>query len=323
MNVLSLFDGISCGQVALEHAGIKVDRYFACEIKPEAIKVTQHNYPKTIQLGDVTKVDGQGLPRIDILIGGSPCQGFSNAGKMLNFDDPRSKLFFEYVRLLKELKPKYFLLENVRMKQEWQDIISEHLGVKPIRINSKLVSAQLRDRYYWTNIPVEIPEDRGILLQDILENGITDRLKSRAILESEGRPLRNQEKMLRRYIQTGFTTIIYDNINTLLRVKEATNVGYTDIYQGQGVDLSYPTSKTRRGRAMRDKLHTITEAHNEYYLFEGETIRYLTQTELERCQTLPDGYTSILARNKAAGCIGDGWTVDVISHIFNGININD
>jgi DNA (cytosine-5)-methyltransferase 3A len=171
MNVLSLFDGISCGQVALERAGIKVDKYFACEIKPEAIQVTQHNYPNTLQLGDVTKISSKDLPKIDLLIGGSPCQGFSNAGKMLNFEDPRSKLFFEYVRLLKELKPKYFLLENVRMKQEWQDIISEHLGVYPIRINSRLVSAQLRDRYYWTNIPCTKPKDRRIMLQDILEGG--------------------------------------------------------------------------------------------------------------------------------------------------------
>ena len=136
MNVLSLFDGMSCGQIALNKVGIKYENYFASEIDEPAIKVTQHNYPNTIQLGDVTKIKASDLPQIDLLIGGSPCQGFSFAGKQLNFEDERSKLFFEFVRLKNELQPKYFLLENVKMKQEWQDVISEQLGVKPIRINS-------------------------------------------------------------------------------------------------------------------------------------------------------------------------------------------
>ena len=141
MKVLSLFDGISCGQVALERAGIKVDNYFASEIDKYAIKVTQKNYPNTIQLGDVCNIKGNELPKIDLLIGGSPCQGFSFAGKQLNFNDPRSELFFEFVRILKEVKPKYFLLENVKMKKEYQNVISKHLGVEPIEINSALVSA--------------------------------------------------------------------------------------------------------------------------------------------------------------------------------------
>src|SRR5574344_2500072 len=140
-NILSLFDGMSCGQIALNRAGIEYDNYFASEIDKYAIKVTQHNYPNTIQIGDVTQVKGADLPKIDLLLGGSPCQGFSNAGKQLNFNDPRSKLFFEYVRLLRECNPKYFLLENVKMKKEFQDVITEHLGVEPIKINSALVSA--------------------------------------------------------------------------------------------------------------------------------------------------------------------------------------
>lgn len=169
MNVLSLFDGISCGQVALERAGIQVDKYYASEIDKYAIQVTQKNHPNTIQLGDVKNIKGNELPKIDLLIGGSPCQGFSFAGKQLNFEDPRSGLFFEYVRILKEVKPKYFLLENVKMKKEYQDIISGMLGVEPIEINSSLVSAQNRKRLYWTNIPnVELPEDKGILLKDIV-----------------------------------------------------------------------------------------------------------------------------------------------------------
>ena len=171
MNVLSLFDGLSCGQLALNRAGIKYDKYFASEVDKHAIKVTQHNHPNTIQLGDVTQIKGQDLPQIDLLIGGSPCQGFSFAGRQLNFDDPRSKLFFEFVRLKEELNPKYFLLENVVMKQEFQDVITEYIGVKPIKINSNLVSAQTRERLYWTNIPnVDQPEDLGITLEDILED---------------------------------------------------------------------------------------------------------------------------------------------------------
>jgi len=179
MNVLSLFDGMSCGQIALDQLGIPVDKYFAAEIDKHAIKVAKANYPDTIHLGDVRDIQPDDLPKIDLLIGGSPCQGFSFAGQQLNFDDPRSMLFFEYVRLLKALNPRYFLLENVKMKKESQDIISEYLGVEPIEINSNLVSAQNRRRLYWTNIPVDgLPEDKGIVLADILEDGFTDRDKS-------------------------------------------------------------------------------------------------------------------------------------------------
>ena len=184
MNILSLFDGISCGQVALERIGAKIDNYYAYEIDKYAIQVTQKNYPHTIQCGDVTKADfTQYKGKIDILMGGSPCQGFSFAGKQLNFEDARSKLFFEFVRALKECEPKYFLLENVKMKKEYQDIISSYLGVEPIEINSALVSAQNRKRLYWTNIPnVTLPEDKGILLKDIVHEGEDDREKL-AILE--------------------------------------------------------------------------------------------------------------------------------------------
>ena len=170
INVLSLFDGLSCGSIALERAGIQVNSYYASEIDKWAIQIANKNYPGIIQLGDVTKFDETKLPKIDLLIGGSPCQGFSFAGKQLNFDDPRSKLFFVYVYMLKQLKPKYFLLENVRMAKQSQDVISEHLGVQPIKINSSLVSAQNRVRLYWTNIPnVTQPEDKGLKLKDILE----------------------------------------------------------------------------------------------------------------------------------------------------------
>ena len=170
MNVLSLFDGMSCGRIALDRLGIPVDKYYASEIDKYAIQVSEANYPDIIRLGDVCDVKAEDLEPIDLLIAGSPCQGFSFAGKQLAFDDPRSALFFEFVRLLKECKPKYFLLENVRMKKEFLDIISEQVGCEPIFINSALVSAQNRQRFYWTNIPgIEQPEQKGIVLRDILE----------------------------------------------------------------------------------------------------------------------------------------------------------
>lgn len=270
MNVLSLFDGMSCGRIALERIGIKVDNYYSSEIEPNAIKVTQRNYPDTVQLGDVTKWREWELPKIDLLIGGSPCQGFSFAGKQLNFDDPRSKLFFEYVDVLESVKPKYFLLENVRMKQEYQDIISEYLGVKPIKINSSLVSAQNRIRYYWTNIPgVEQPEDEGILLKDVIENGFVDRDKSLCLLEAYSRPRPKITDMYRRYKEKSFEQVVFF-----------------------GQDLN------------------------------PENLRILTQQEMEKLQTVPVGYTQPLKRNEAASLLGNGWTVDVIAHIFKGIKDN-
>lgn len=180
MRVLSLFDGLSGCQLALKKAGHKVDTYYAAEIDKYAIQVTQANFPNTIQLGDVTKVTAAELGKIDLLAGGSPCQGFSFAGKQLNFNDPRSALFFEFVRLLKECREinpgVLFLLENVKMKKEYQDVISEYLGVQPIEINSALVSAQNRKRLYWTNIPdIKQPEDKGIFLKDILETEVDEK----------------------------------------------------------------------------------------------------------------------------------------------------
>ena len=174
-NVLSLFDGMSCGQLALDTLGIKVNNYFASEIDPYAIKIAKKNYPNTKHIGSVVDVKGADLPKIDLLIGGSPCQSFSNAGERTGMDG-KSKLFWEFVRVLKETNPTYFLLENVRMKKEWENIITEQLGVKPILINSRLVSAQNRPRLYWTNIPnIEQPLDRGLVLADILEDTWDDK----------------------------------------------------------------------------------------------------------------------------------------------------
>ncbi len=185
MNVLSLFDGMSCTQIALKNLGIKVDKYYASEIDKYAIKVARENFPNTVHLGDIKNITGSDfICDIDLIVAGSPCQGFSFAGKQLAFDDPRSALFFEFVRLLKEVKPKYFLLENVRMKKEHMDVISQQVsdiypecsngslfGIEPIKINSALVSAQNRNRLYWTNIPnIEQPKDIGLVLRDVLED---------------------------------------------------------------------------------------------------------------------------------------------------------
>ncbi len=171
INVLSLFDGISCGQIALERSGININNYFASEIDQTAIKITQKNYPNTIQVGDITKLRKKILPQIDLLIGGSPCQGFSSMGNHLNFEDKRSYLFFEYVRILKELNPKYFLLENVHMKKEWIAIISNHLQTLPIEINGDLLSASRRRRLFWSNIPnLTQPKDKLITFDDINTN---------------------------------------------------------------------------------------------------------------------------------------------------------
>lgn len=179
MIVLSLFDGMSCGRLALERAGVQVTKYYASEVDKYAIQVSKNNYPDVIQLGDINNWTNWSIETPDLVIGGSPCQGFSFAGKQLAFDDPRSALFWKYVEIVRHYKPKYFLLENVRMKKEHLQVITDALGVEPICINSALVSAQNRVRYYWTNIPnVTQPTDKGIVLKDIIEHGVCDRDKS-------------------------------------------------------------------------------------------------------------------------------------------------
>ena len=571
MNVLSLFDGMSCGQIALDQLGIKVDNYFAAEIDKFAIQVAEKNYPNTIHLGDVKQIRGDVLPQIDLLIGGSPCQGFSFAGKQLNFDDPRSALFFEFVRLLDETKPKYFLLENVRMKQEYQDVITEYLGVKPILINSALVSAQNRNRLYWTNIPnITQPEDRGLLLRDVLEdiNEFDRTCEPREFSEDSlchhsatATDIKGNDSIKRVYAQTGksptlttmqgghrepkvtivpeivkvrkhevdveklqktlrehrkpikqivehlgvkkttvehwfrtdssfsipdedvwfdlksflgietdefdksitefeiregvyemanrvynpdykaptvvasqvskvscgrlvnrrinpetgkrddynqdlelepriepreddksgcLTTVTKDNVvirdmpdefiqqeirkllgdskykdNFMWRfdkqgrilvmrpdglkiqrigriafpdnkseivtslaqphvvdtlyVREATKKGFAEIKPGECFDATFPNSKTRRGRAMREKSNTLMAANFEYNHWNGYSYRKLTPIECERLQTVPDNYTEGVSKSQRYKMLGNGWTVEVIKHIFKNI----
>ena len=297
MNVLSLFDGMSCGQIALNKSGIKYDNYFASEIKTHAIKVTQHNFPNTIQLGSVLDVKASELPKIDLLIGGSPCQDFSSANKeKLGLQGEKSGLFYEYLRLLKECEPKYFLLENVAMDDYSYAAISKMLGTYPTNINSELVSGQLRQRSYWTNIGPEhidlfgnrysmIPQPRNkkIKFQDLLDNGYTDRLKARCLLESESRNPGSTFSSLRRYMIQGFINVIFKDKETF------------------------------------EKYSKMTEDEMKANFIDGD-IRKLNQNEMERLQTVPNGYTSILKRNDAACLLGDGWTIDVICHILSYLN---
>ena len=306
MNVLSLFDGISCGRVALDRAGIKVNNYYASEIDKSAIKVTMQNYPKTIQVGDVSKLTSNMFPKIDLLIGGSPCQGFSRQGLHLNFKDSRSKLFFEYVRLLKELNPKYFLLENVKMKKEYQDIISDYLKIQPIEINSKLVSAQNRPRLYWTNIQnLKQPDNKEILLKDILENiDVANYIVKDGIKFQQG-------------ISDNSIRLVNVN-NGETRITQAVKSGYIVANNGDGINLSFPLSKSRRGRVIKQKSSTLDCACNLCVYING-TIRRYAINELEKLQTLPKDYTAGISDRNRIKCIGNGWTVDVISHILKNI----
>lgn len=311
LNVLSLFDGMSCGQIALNRVGIEYDNYFASEIDKHAIKVTQKNYPGTKQLGDVTKVKGADLPKIDLLIGGSPCQGFSFAGKGLNFDDPRSKLFFEFVRLKNETQPKYWMLENVKMKQEHQNIISELLGVKPILINSDLVSAQSRERLYWTNIPINgMPVDKGILLKDIIEIGEPIKDKSQTILATLYKE--NAKSMIKRNKAELLVKMSIENP----RIKElsVTDRGirpHRNDKRKSGISeigtIHYPDTKS----------YTITANHAPKVLTEIIGWRKLSPIECERLQTVPDNYTDCVSDTQRYKMLGNGWTVDVIAHILS------
>jgi len=303
MNVLSLFDGMSCGRIALDKAGIKVDKYFASEIDKYAIKVAKANYPDTVHVGDVQEIQAADVGEIDLLIGGSPCQGFSFAGKQLNFDDPRSQLFWEYVRLLRDLQPSYFLLENVKMKKQSMDVITEALGVEPIFINSSLVSAQNRQRYYWTNIPVDgLPEDKGIVLNDILEDGFSDRVKAHCIDANyfKGGNLKSYFEKHRRQLVFSKDGLCH--------------VGDADIRGNDNVRRVYHPD----GKA--PCLTTMGGGHREPKTLTSDTTwRKLTPLECERLQTVPEGYTNHVSNTQRYKMLGNGWTVDVIAHILKGM----
>ena len=332
MNVLSLFDGMSCGQIALERAGKHVNKYFASEIDDNTIFVTQKNFPNTIQLGDIKNWENWDLPPIDLIIGGSPCQGFSVAGKQLNFDDPRSKLFFEFVAILKALKPKYFLLENVKMKKDYQYIISECLNIEPIEIDSALVSAQMRKRLYWTDIPgVQPPKDKEIMLKDIIESGIVDREKSLCLDANyyKGGNLKQYFEKHRRQLvfeaKNGKkVTINPQDIFTPKSFYETR----TELGKQARKEIRLATGKDSTPRS-KDHKHYIVQKHEKanclvtvdsflnWIIDKDYYCRKLTVLECERLQTVPENYTKGVSNTQRYKMLGNGWTVDVLSHIFS------
>lgn len=299
MNVLSLFDGMSCGQIALNRAKIKYDNYFASEVDKYAIQVTMKNYPNTIQLGDVTEIKSLNLPKIDLLIGGSPCQSFSFCGKQLGMTtsdnieitnleqylllknqqfifNGQSYLFWEYVRLLKELKPKYFLLENVMMKDYWKNIITDTLQVNPVMINSNIVSAQERKRLYWTNIDqISQPNNKGLYLKDIMEH-----------------------KVDKKY---DITERFYKKVKGTLSYKKSRN------------NIRTPEQKSK---TLTTSGHGISNSGSTNIKLSDDYLRIPTPIECERLQTVPDNYTDNVSNRQRYRMLGNGWTVDVITHIF-------
>lgn len=302
VKVLSLFDGISCGMVAFGRASIPVEEYHACEIDKYAIQISHKNYPQIVRHGSV--IDYHPDRHFDYLIGGSPCQGFSFAGKQLAFNDPRSKLFFEYVRILKEcrkINPDIkFILENVKMKKEYLDAITEIMGVEPVCINSALVSAQNRVRYYWTNIEdVTQPKDKGIFLRDIIEDGAVDKEKSYCIdanYYKGGNPKSYFEKSRRQLVGIAET-------------KNGIRPYKNDGRKGSFSEIG--TINLEDGNAS-----CVSSAHAPKVLL--PQYRKLTATECERLQTLPDGYTEGVSNTQRYKQLGNGWTVDVIVHILKG-----
>ena len=324
MNFMSLFNGMGCGYLAAEKAGVEVDTYYSSEIDLPAIKIQQLNRPKTIQIGDVTKVRAKDYPGVDIVIGGSPCQGFSFAGLQLNFNDPRSVLLFEFVRIVNEYKKEnpdiLFMLENVVMKKEYQDIISNLLGVQPILINSSLVSAQNRKRLYWTNIPgIEQPEDQNIFLKDIILEDV------------EPVVLHNlyggfKEKQIRTFIDKSPT------------LRTSAGGGHVPSFVKKNWHLSekalaYMDREVSGGRNHWDFAHhsdvrnpkSATVVANffkgiPYNVFKDwDCIRHFHPIECERLQGVPDGYTSTASNTQAYKMLGNGWNVDTIAHIFKNI----
>ena len=376
VTVLSLFDGMSCGRLALERAWIPVASYYASEIDKYAIQVSKKNFPSIIHIGDVSKCEYRymngskehqwyyllGEPNsdplqtnmwrtdIDLLIGGSPCQWFSNAGKGLNFEDPRSKLFFEFVRILNEAKPRYFLLENVKMKKEWQNIISEHLfDIQPIEIDSALVSAQRRKRLYrvwkrnedwsYSQVVIRQPEDKGILMKNILQDKVAEKymlseqlvngfLNKSSVFRDRFKITSPDEKgaCLTTNNQGSYITQSY----ILCNINPSWNGQNGNVYSSEGKS---PTLTTNKGEW--PKILQLPRGANKWGIFEKKTptlssnsrqynnllhnwycLRRLTPIECERLQTLPDNYTEWVSNSQRYKMLGNGWTVDVIAHIF-------
>ena len=354
--VLSLFDGMSCGQIALNKNGFEIKEYYASEIDKHAIAVTQHNFPNTKQLGSVTELKTDNLPKIDLLIGGSPCQSFSNAGLRNGFDG-KSKLFYEYVRVLKETKPTYFLLENVKMKKEWQDIISKELGVEPIEICSSLFSAQQRKRLYWTNINVnlsKLPKSNNVIA-DVLNLPIKNKRENKILMSKSDFKVKVRKNyidkkelalflrsyktktineiavfcnapktMVEHWFRTDNSFSIPDaeywfKLKECLKIEdckydkavtefELKNNSFDMAKRIYHIDGKHPTLTTLTGGGQRK---TITD---------GNEMFYLNPEHCEKLQTVPLGYTKTASERQRFRMLGNGWTVDVIAHIFSSLN---
>jgi DNA (cytosine-5)-methyltransferase 3A len=283
-----LFDGISCGRVASERSELKIDKYYASEINEASIKITQKNYPDTIQLGNVMDLSEEKinkLDKIDLLMGGSPCEDLSIVKSKIRtgLDGDKSKLFWEYIRIKNTINPKYFLLENVAsMSDESKNIITEQIGIKPIMINSNLVSGQDRERYYWTNIPnITQPEDKGIILKDIMETNVDEKYFYKQDFDFYGW----DKKLIARL-----------HLNCHDMGKRVYNPNFKS-----------PT------------LTAINGGYHEKKVFDNDRCRKMTPLEYERLQTLPEGYTEGISYAKRCSMIGNGWTVDVIAHILKNI----
>jgi len=347
---------MSCWQQALTNLWIKDYNYSRSEIDKYAIQVTQNNFPNTIQIWDVTKISYKihndrvdwitwalnykvwsinwwlnvfrNIRKFDLLLWWSPCQWFSFAGKQLNFQDERSKLFFEYVRILKEVKPKYFLLENVKMKKEYQDVISEHLfWIQPIEINSELLVAQKRKRLYWIwelqedwtykRVEIEQPKDRGILLKDILEENVDEKYY---LSEETYEKLKKFESNSRLsdldWKSYCLNTIQWWHRQPKIIIPEATNKWYAEVKPWECFDLTQPNSKTRRWRNMIEKSNCMTAGNFQFMNYDWSRIRKLTPIECERLQWVKDNYTTCVSNSQRYKMLGNWWTIPVIEHIL-------
>jgi DNA-cytosine methyltransferase len=347
MIVLSLFDGMACGYEALKRAGIKVTKYYASEIDAHAIKIAKKNHPDIIHLGDVLDWKKWNIQKPDLIIGGSPCQGFSFSGKGLAFDDPRSKLFFVMNDIIKWFNPKYYLLENVKMKKEHLDVITDYMGVQPHFINSSLVSAQNRQRLYWYNWHCENPTDKGIVWGDIREHGVnTD---SYYYTENGLNWLMNHSRRKNKLLK------IHADDEKMQMLEASHCKGYSS-QRFFGI-IDYPNDEqcvaSMRGRRI-DPLSLTRSDYDENipriqyveFRYDGKTnclttvakdnivvpftlpnrisvdsffFRYITPIECERLQTLPDNYTEGVSKTQRYKMLGNGWTVDVIKHLFEGL----
>jgi DNA-cytosine methyltransferase len=326
MNVLSLFNGMNTGRQALENIGIKVNKYYSSEIKPYAIELTQHHFPDTIQVGDVTKWREWDIEwsKIDLVLSGSPCQDLSAAGKRAGINGKKSSLFFVFVEILEHIKALnpnvLFLQENVGSASKLDvGIMSRALGVYPVRINSKLVTAQLRDRYYWSNIrtketmfdivtDIPQPKDKGIMFKDIITDGYVERVKSLALME-------RSEKVYH------FKDMYSEKAQKYLKSRGEDNSFVSLIYVDTDKHVSVKTNQCHSNtqeylRHRNETTGMITLIHKD------GIVRTVNQIEMERLQGFPDGYTSILSKAKAGSLLGDGWTLPIIEHIFSFIKIN-